>query len=90
MKHYIPAIISSLLAILFLLVPEIAVFLLSGALFTFAIFYTFMVYQFQKAKKHFDQSQQTDFSQDQTGFTEPNFRNVTIRMIKRGSFFEKD
>lgn len=80
--------------------PGIAVFLVSGAAFTFGIFYTMIVYKIQKAKKSAQTSggysynatantwsnQQGGTEQvfGSTNTNEPNFRNVTTFMFREG------
>lgn len=79
-RSFAPALGAILLGIVFISVPELAAFLVSGLLFGFAIFYTQVVYRIHEARRG-DVSHGPGFGQ-----APPNFKNVTFRMYQSTPF----
>lgn len=73
-KHYLPAAMMALLGFLFLAVPQLAVFLVVSALFSLALMYAYIVYQFHRGMRVGMRPE-----------TEPSFRNVSVTVFQRFS-----
>lgn len=93
LKHYLPSLLSFGIAALFISIPALAVFLLAGGFILFGSAYAFLVYQMSKGTRRsggmFSQSYQYHHESDNNR-PEPTFKNITIRMIRRQGFFERD
>ena len=88
LKPYIPAGLSFLMGLMVLWLPGLAVFLVVGGLFTFGVLYAFVVYKLREAVQR--QTGSAAFEDAGSETMEPNFKNVTVYMVKKGNFFEPD
>ncbi len=100
MRPYLPGFFALLFGFLCARFPGIAVFLVSGAAFSFGVIYTLVVYKIQGAKKKMAASAAasgatysttgTTWSNNDAGSTnrtpveEPTFKNVTTFMFRDG------
>jgi len=87
LRHYLPALILLLLALFFVAVPLLAVFLVVGALLTFAFGYAFIIFSLHKAQDRMEHGQSISLGEEFEGMQDPNFRNVSVHIFRRGKIF---
>lgn len=87
-QHYIPSLAALGIAFTVLVFPILAVLLVVGGLMTFAALFSYVVFRIHKAQ---DRSRAPDaeiFDAEFKDFNEPNFRNVTVYMVRKGRWFQ--
>jgi len=86
LKVYYPSVWALGIGMLFLMYPLLAALLVSGILFSFALFYGAVVYKFRQAQKR--PGAYGDGFEAGFGAGGPSFRNVTTRMYQSQPFFK--
>jgi len=74
LSSYTPSIFAFLLGCLFMAYPILAAILVSGALFSFALFYATMITKLTQLQRDAKESFES----------QPNFRKVTFQMFEKG------
>lgn len=80
-RHYIPALVCFGLAFVFLSLPFLAVFLVVSGLIAIGAFYALLIRKIQKLQTQPGQKPDDIYATWKT--EEPNFRNVSVFMIKK-------
>lgn len=86
-KHYLPSIFFFMLALLFYEFPQLAAFLLVGMFATLGLLYFFLIrklHRFHDAQSQWSHPSQQGFVKEVYDSGEPNFKNVTVTVLKRG------
>lgn len=87
-KHYLPSIIATILAVIIWKYPQIAAFFVAGALILFALIYGTIVRHFHKLQSsiHRVQPDDTIIEAEYEDMDNPNFKNVTLYMFQKKWF----
>ncbi len=84
-KHYLPAVFFFLLGVFFYSFPGLTVFLVVSFFTGIGILYTMIIRRMHQVQDSHQTSHMNGFEKDIYESGEPNFKNITVTVLKRGN-----